>query len=388
MARVKKTAIYLWRDKMTVFNWETEIVVEYWEKVVFTTVEAFDFVMIHSPNSFEEDTSAWWVWQDWDSAYQVAVNNGFVWSEQDRLASLQWPKWDKWEPWTSGWSVPARRFGYASANWANLRFYNSAWLLIWGGSLWASDLIKYNKFDWNVYFRNDNYNVLRKVWIDLTPVDIFDINTVSANAIFNIEFSKDYIILCTDVAVIFLDYAWNVICNVALQTRSVWVDHIKNNFYCTPNFSTDIYKIDVQNNSSSLLIGSVMPWSWQSNSTIVHENCLYISMWSSIVLVNLANNTAISPVDNSIWTVYWLFVWFLNRIYMVWSNWICYCNWWSIAKQNFSNTSLTTEYSMYYYDEKNFIVYANNQWSVLAWNTIDLSIIFWWWNTNWGQTLC
>lgn len=41
----------------------------------------------------------WTPWEDWKSAYEVAVDEWFVWTEQEWLDNLKWEKWDPWDIW-------------------------------------------------------------------------------------------------------------------------------------------------------------------------------------------------------------------------------------------------------------------------------------------------
>jgi len=47
-----------------------------------------------------EDWDNWNDWDNWDnwlSAYEIAIKNGFIWTEEEWLESLKWKNWDKWE---------------------------------------------------------------------------------------------------------------------------------------------------------------------------------------------------------------------------------------------------------------------------------------------------
>lgn len=41
----------------------------------------------------------WVDWDDWKSAYEVAVDEWFIWTEQEWLDSLKWEKWETWDIW-------------------------------------------------------------------------------------------------------------------------------------------------------------------------------------------------------------------------------------------------------------------------------------------------
>lgn len=42
----------------------------------------------------------WLDWDNWKSAYEVAVDEWFIWTEQQWLDSLKWEKWDTWDIWS------------------------------------------------------------------------------------------------------------------------------------------------------------------------------------------------------------------------------------------------------------------------------------------------
>lgn len=107
-------------------------------------------------------------WNDWLSAYQVALSNWFVWSEAEWLLSLKWEKGDKWDNGTNGTN------GTNGINWTNWIDWNdgqSAYEIAvanwFSGTLsqWLLSL-KWEKWDkWDAWTNWTN-------WID--GVDWFD----------------------------------------------------------------------------------------------------------------------------------------------------------------------------------------------------------------------
>lgn len=46
-----------------------------------------------------KDWKNWYNWEDWESAYELAVIDGFKWTLEEWLKSLEWKQWERWVPW-------------------------------------------------------------------------------------------------------------------------------------------------------------------------------------------------------------------------------------------------------------------------------------------------
>lgn len=91
----------------------------------------------------------WVQWANWKSAYEIAVEWWFVWTEEQWLNSLKWDKWDTWAIWT-----PTSTWQYISDavvvdTWLyTVTTDNSTWIRITENATW-----KYTE-----------YSLIQRIW--------------------------------------------------------------------------------------------------------------------------------------------------------------------------------------------------------------------------------
>lgn len=112
------------------------------------------------------DSLKWETWEDWKSAYEIAVDEWFIWTEEEWLESLKWEKWDTWDIWEP---TPTGQFIedviIVDTSLYTVTTNNSTFVKITENATW--DYVWYN-LNWRVWADSDNnvsnYELVSWTW--------------------------------------------------------------------------------------------------------------------------------------------------------------------------------------------------------------------------------
>lgn len=277
MSKIVKTAVYLGRSAMEVFNGELGIVVSYWETVPFTDQTVYDDLIERFPDLFEEVTSTWGSSWGWSSTTAK-------WTKVPRWFGLWWITW-----------------------WWQLRVWDMSWALLhWG--IYGIRYAKYNPYNGKIYCLTNTSWELKIVEKDWSSSDIVAYSwPTSPWVIENICFGPEHIfcyvpsasgnkILVLNTA----DNSWAPSIN-----KNAWCiiyDAISDTHYWVDNGS--VFSVDPTTGETTTLW--TLSWGniWVTRWWVVADKFLYVGSSSSLYKFSLASNSQAWFVSPSIWTIY------------------------------------------------------------------------------------